>query len=115
VAPLLNSSQSQSYITIDGQSASLSWRQAPIWDLQAIFLHLSVIILGRGIVFGFQLLLGIASAVFLGSESHRTVKVKVVLRPTVSRSVYLGVRHPFGTRGQYFFFLKLFLDPYWFD
>jgi hypothetical protein len=31
-------SQSQSYITIDSQSASLSWWQAPIWDPRPIFL-----------------------------------------------------------------------------
>jgi hypothetical protein len=30
----LVSCQSQSYLTIDGQSASLSWYQAPIWGLQ---------------------------------------------------------------------------------
>jgi hypothetical protein len=34
------------------------------------------------------------------------VKVKVILRSTVSRPVYLGVRHPSGTRDQ--FFLSLF-------
>jgi hypothetical protein len=33
-------SQSQSYITTDGQSASLSWCQAPIWDLKTRFLLL---------------------------------------------------------------------------
>jgi hypothetical protein len=27
-------SQSQSYVTIDGQSASLSWNKAPIWGLR---------------------------------------------------------------------------------
>jgi hypothetical protein len=32
------SSQSQSYITTDSQLASLSWCQAPIWDLRRIFL-----------------------------------------------------------------------------
>jgi hypothetical protein len=30
----LNKSQSQSYITTDGQSASLSWNKAPIWGLR---------------------------------------------------------------------------------
>jgi hypothetical protein len=34
---LTGSSQSQSYVTIDGQSASLSWCQAPIWDLRPDF------------------------------------------------------------------------------
>jgi hypothetical protein len=30
----LNSSQSQNYVTTDGQSASLSWNKAPIWGLR---------------------------------------------------------------------------------
>jgi hypothetical protein len=30
--------QSQSHIMTDSQSASLSWYQAPIWDLRPIFL-----------------------------------------------------------------------------
>jgi hypothetical protein len=34
-------SQSQSYVTTDGQSASLSWCQAPIWDLRPDFFFLS--------------------------------------------------------------------------
>jgi hypothetical protein len=35
-------SQSQSYVTTDGQSASLSWCQAPIWDLKPDFFCLTV-------------------------------------------------------------------------
>jgi hypothetical protein len=34
---LLFQSQSQSYVTTDGQSASLSWCQAPIWGLRPDF------------------------------------------------------------------------------
>jgi hypothetical protein len=62
--------QSQSYITTDGQSTSLSWCQAPIWDQRPIFIFLSLIIsrqlwvcwwgapsLTRGRVCSFQLLL----------------------------------------------------------
>jgi hypothetical protein len=30
----LKSSQSQSYATTDGQSASLSWNKAPVWGLR---------------------------------------------------------------------------------
>jgi hypothetical protein len=36
--------QSQSYIATDGQSASLSWCQAPIWGPRPIFLFVSLII-----------------------------------------------------------------------
>jgi hypothetical protein len=36
------------------------------------------------------------------------VKAKVILRPTVSRPVRLGVRRPSGTREQCFFLLKMF-------
>jgi hypothetical protein len=62
---------------MDGQFASFSWRHAPIWDLQPIFHLLSLIIfrqlmglllwgpsLMRSWVCTFQLLMGIASAVF---------------------------------------------------
>jgi hypothetical protein len=39
------------------------------------------------------------------------VKVKVILRPTVSRPVCLGARHLSGTRDQFFSFcVQLFLD-----
>jgi hypothetical protein len=34
---------------------------------------------------------------------QRPVKVEVKLRPTVSRPVHFGVRHPSGTRDQFFF------------
>jgi hypothetical protein len=41
------------------------------------------------------------------------VNSKFLLRPTVSRPVYLGVRHSTGTRDQYFsFFLFLILGSY---
>jgi hypothetical protein len=63
---------SQSYITTDSQSASLSWCQAPIWVPRPIFILISLIIfrqlwvclcgapsLTRGWVCSFQLLLGI--------------------------------------------------------
>jgi hypothetical protein len=36
------------------------------------------------------------------------VEVVVKLRPTVSRPVSLGVRHPPGTRDQFFFLLEIF-------
>jgi hypothetical protein len=36
------------------------------------------------------------------------VKVKITLRPTISRPVRLGVRLPSGTRDQFFFLLEIF-------
>jgi hypothetical protein len=39
-----NTSQSQNYITIDSQSASPSWCQAPIWDQRPGFPILPLII-----------------------------------------------------------------------
>jgi hypothetical protein len=36
-------------------------------------------------------------------------KVKVTLRPTISRPVRLGVRRPSGTRNQFLYLLEIFL------
>jgi hypothetical protein len=70
------------------KTVSLSWCQAPISDPRSIFLLLSLIIfiqlqiywcvapsLTRSRVCSFQLLLSIAGAVFLGSESYRTYSI----------------------------------------
>jgi hypothetical protein len=35
-------------------------------------------------------------------------EVEVILRPTVSRPVCLSVRHPSGTRDQFFFLLEIY-------
>jgi hypothetical protein len=69
----------------DGQSASLSWCQEPIWDPQPNFVlffqlssdscefgHVEHPLRPSGRVCSLQLLPGLASAVFLESESRET-------------------------------------------
>jgi hypothetical protein len=77
----MNPSESDdSYVTTDGQSVSLAWNKAPTWGLQPYFFtvrHLlvcwcEVLSLMRGWVCRLQLLLALASAVILGSESRGT-------------------------------------------
>jgi hypothetical protein len=74
---LTTESESESYITTDDQSASLSWNKAPIWGLRPdIYLSLTITAmflwassLTRGRVRLLYMLLALASVVFLGSES----------------------------------------------
>jgi hypothetical protein len=78
-SPSKTQSRSQNYVTTNGQPASLSWCQAPIWapipDLY--YCQLRVCRCGapslmRGRVCRIQLLLVLASAVILGSKSCGT-------------------------------------------
>jgi hypothetical protein len=72
----LSESESESYITTDSQSASLSWNKAPIWGVRPhIYLSLTITALflwmssqTRGRVWLLYMLLALASIVFLGSE-----------------------------------------------
>jgi hypothetical protein len=73
-------SKSESYVMTDGQSAFLSWKKAPIWGLRLDFYYCQTVAgswcgalsLTRGRVCRLQLLLALASAVILGSESRGT-------------------------------------------
>jgi hypothetical protein len=73
-------SRSQSYVTTDGQLASLCWNKAPSWGLRPDFYYCQTIVgllmwalsLTWGRVFRLQLLLALASAVILWSESCGT-------------------------------------------
>jgi hypothetical protein len=57
-----------------------------------------------------QLLTVQLKTVTADSDLQITVsQVKVVLRPTVSRSVHPGVMHPSGTRDQFFSLLSLII------
>jgi hypothetical protein len=48
-----------------------------------------------------------------GAVSNNWVEVEVKLRLAVSRSVRLGVRHPSGTRDQFFFLHEIFFTQLW--
>jgi hypothetical protein len=48
INPLMTESESESYVTTDGQSASMSWNKAPIWVLRPdiyYFLTITVLLL----------------------------------------------------------------------
>jgi hypothetical protein len=69
--------QSESYVTIEGQWANLSWCQAPIWDPRQDFYYSQIVagflmwgaLSGERAVCRLQLLLALASAVILGSDT----------------------------------------------
>jgi hypothetical protein len=73
-------SPSQNYITTGGQSASLSWCQAPIWDPRPIFLLLSLFIFRRSRI----CLCGVTSRVSSFQQSMCQVKVKAKVTCFVS-------------------------------
>jgi hypothetical protein len=67
------SCQSKNYVTTDGQSVNLSWCQAPSWAQDQLRVCWSEApSLTRGRVCSLRLLLALASAVILGSESYGT-------------------------------------------
>jgi hypothetical protein len=56
--------------------------------------------------------LGVIYVVYAYIVEVVKVKVKVTLRPTVSRPVRIGVRRPPGTRDQFFFPLEIFFRQF---
>jgi hypothetical protein len=73
-------SESEPYITTDGQSASLSWNKAPVWGFRPDFYYcqtvagllIGALSLTRGQVCRLKSLLVLASAVVFGSYSRGT-------------------------------------------
>jgi hypothetical protein len=75
----LTATESESYVTTDGQSAGLSWNKALIWGLRPHFYYWQLRVCWclafsqtRGLVCRLKLLLALTSAVILGSESLGT-------------------------------------------
>jgi hypothetical protein len=95
--PLQNSTELkvQSCVTTDGQSASLSWNKALIWGLRPDLYFCQRVagllmwgaLSDEGRVGRLQLLLGLASAVVLGSDSHGTRNHILLLRFETSHLV----------------------------
>jgi hypothetical protein len=80
--------ESESYVTIDGQPASLSWNKAPFWGLRPDLYYCLIVTglliwapsLTRRRVCRLQFLLVLASAVVFGSESRRIRAIFYCLR-----------------------------------
>jgi hypothetical protein len=70
----IESSRVESYVTTDGQSASISWNKTPIWGLWPDFYYCQSVagLLMWGVLSDERLLLVLASAVIPGSESCGT-------------------------------------------
>jgi hypothetical protein len=119
--PLAQSqSQSQSYVTIDGQSASLSWNKAPIWGLRPHFYYIHTVagllmwnILPAGprqrsnsrvrVPWDARPYFTVSDSRLPFSSAPMTRRVTVqVFDPSYtrvyspSRPVYLGIEHPSG-------------------
>jgi hypothetical protein len=68
---------SQSYLTTDGQSASLSWNKAPIWGLRSDFYYCQTVagLLMWGVLSDERTGLSFAIAVASSQRSHSRVRV----------------------------------------
>jgi hypothetical protein len=114
----LKSSQVESYVTTDGQSASLSWNKAPIWGLRPDFYYCQTVagLLMWGALSDERTGLSFTSAADPRRRSHSRVRVPWDSRPyfTVSasrlpfssppttRRVTVEVFDPAFTWGSYF-------------
>jgi hypothetical protein len=108
-------SESESYVKIDGQSASLSWNKAPIWDLRQDFYYCQTVagLLMWGALSDERTALSFAIATIPRQRSYSRVRglcfrvrvrvrVRVTLRPAAYRqSVRLGAR-PLEIHDQFF-------------
>jgi hypothetical protein len=73
-------SQSQSYVTTDGQSASLSWYKAPMWGLRPdlYFCQTAAGLLIWGTLSNGRMGLAFARSSFIGECFYKYIKIKSV-------------------------------------
>jgi hypothetical protein len=88
--------QSESYVTTDGQSASLSWKKAPIWGLRPDLYYCRIVsgLLMWGVLSDERTVLSFTIAAGPRQSSHSRIRVPWDSRPyfTVSYS-----RFPFSS------------------
>jgi hypothetical protein len=94
-----NQSQSQSYVTTDGQSASLSWCQAPIWGLGPDFYYCQTIagLLMWGALSDERTGLPFTIAASPRQHSHSRVRVPVSDRDSSNMEGQVQIFIPPGT------------------
>jgi hypothetical protein len=94
---ILNSgSESESYVTTDGQSASLSWNNAPIWGLRPDFYYCQTVagLLMWGALSDVRMGLSFTTAAGPRQRSHSQVRVLWDSCPYFTVS---GLRLPFSS------------------
>jgi hypothetical protein len=75
-------SESESYVTIDGQSASLSWNKAPIWDLRPDLYYCQTV----------------AGLLMSGAFSYERTGLSITLAAGPRQRSHSRVRVPCGSR-----------------
>jgi hypothetical protein len=87
---ILKSSQSQSHVTTDGQSASLSWKKAPIWGLRPDFYYYQTVSLIENTVFSCRVLCYLATFCSMVHREHISYSCVFAGTCILSRCLAIG-------------------------